>query len=391
MAKVRDWVWIPKLRSVVKRVIKVCHGCKRFHTNPFPAPPQGNLPKERTHGTTPFDVTGVDFAGPITYRGKGKTERKGYIILYTCSWTRAVHLEFLTSMTTEDFLRSFKRFIAARGRPTKMISDNGKTFIAAAKWIKRIQKDERLQDYLAEHEMKWQFNLSRASWWGGMFERMVSIVKNALYKTLGAAKVTLKEMEDTLLDIQLVVNNRPLTYCEEDIELPLLTPNMLIHGKSIYIPEEEPSMVSKDLRTRVKYLLRCKEALRKRWQSEYARALRERHNLKHPDKQANIERGDIVMIKGDEKNRARWKIGRVTNMIEGRDGIVRVVKVVTGKGEFERPIQFLYPLELRCDAADSTETKLNADAKEFRPKRRAAEDAIKNIHEINNYEDNEEL
>ena len=49
-------------------------------------------------------------------------------------------------------------------------------------------------------------------------------------------------------------------------------------------------------------------------------------------------------------------------MIQGRDGVGRVVKVITGKGEFERPIQFLYPLELCCDAADSPESKLDANA-----------------------------
>ena len=68
---------------------------------------------------------------------------------------------------------------------------------------------------------------------------------------------------------------------------------------------------------------------------------------------------------------------------------MRVVKVLTANGELERPIQFLYPLELFCDTADST--KLNANAQEFRPKRRTPEAAIKNIHEIYNYELNEEL
>ena len=78
-------------------------------------------------------------------------------------------------------------------------------------------------------------------------------------------------------------------------------------------------------------------------------------------------------------------------MIQGRDGVVRVVKVLTANGELERPIQFLYPLELSCNTGECAEPRLNANAKEFRPKRRAADDAIKNIHEICNYELNEEL
>ena len=283
MAKVRDQFWIPKLRSIVKRVRKECHGCKRFQVTSLPAPPQGNLPKERSEGTIPFNVIGVDYAGPIVYRGKGKVEHKGYIILYTCSLTRGLHLEFLPNMNCDEIFLSFKRYIAARGRPSKVISDNGKTFVAASKWIKRIRQNEKMQDYLAQHSIRWQFNLSRASWWGGIFERMVGIVKSALYKATGAAKLTFKEMQDVLLDVQLVINNRPLSYCEDDIQLPTLTPNMLIFGKANYLPEEQLSEIEdKDLRKRAKYILRCKESLWKRWKSEYLRALRERHDAKKP-------------------------------------------------------------------------------------------------------------
>ncbi|KAK3713708.1 hypothetical protein QZH41_008035 [Actinostola sp. cb2023] len=82
MAKVRERFWVPRLRRLAKRVVKHCWGCKRFHAVPLSAPPTGNLPTERTEGTTPFNVIGVDFAGPIKYCGKGKTEEKAYIVLY---------------------------------------------------------------------------------------------------------------------------------------------------------------------------------------------------------------------------------------------------------------------------------------------------------------------
>jgi hypothetical protein len=83
--------------------------------------------------------------------------------------------------------------------------------------------------------VKWQFNLSKASWWGGMFERMVSIVEQALYKVVGSAKLTFNELQDVMLDIQLELNNRPLAYCEDDIQRPVLTPNMMIFGKPIIL------------------------------------------------------------------------------------------------------------------------------------------------------------
>ena len=214
---------------------------------------------------TPFEVVGVDYAGPIYYCSK-KSEDKSYILIYTCSLTRGLHLELMPNLSCEEFLASFKRFVAVRGRPKKMISDNGKTFHAASKWIKKATRDEKLHTFLQDHKIQWQFNLSKASWWGGMFERMVGLVKNSLYKVVGSAKLTYKELQDVLLDIQIVLNNRPLTYCEDDVQLPVLTPNLLILGKANYLlelPTEE--IEADDLRKRAKHLKKCKDALWCRW------------------------------------------------------------------------------------------------------------------------------
>ena len=95
-----------------------------------------------------------------------------------------------------------------------------------------------------------------------MFKRMVGMVKNSLYKVVGSAKLTFKELQDVLLDIQTELNNRPLTHCEDDVQLHVLTPNLMISGKANYLLEL-PSAEIKDggLQKRAKYLEKCKEAL----------------------------------------------------------------------------------------------------------------------------------
>ena len=85
MAKVRETYWIPRLRQLVKRLIKCCYGCKRFHVSAFANPPPGYLPTDRTEGTSPFQVVGIDYAGPIKYRESRNKEGKAYIVLYACS------------------------------------------------------------------------------------------------------------------------------------------------------------------------------------------------------------------------------------------------------------------------------------------------------------------
>ena len=98
--------------------------------------------------------------------------------------------------------------------------------------------------------------------------------------------------------------------------------------------------------------------------SEYVRAPRERHNSNHSGKQAYLEIGNV------------WKIGIVTELIPGRDKIVQAVRLRAGKSFKEGPIQFLYPLKLHCSAANQMQSrKLNAEAREFRPKRNNREAA----------------
>ena len=62
-------------------------------------------------------------------------------------------------------------------------------------------------------------------------------------------------------------------------------------------------------------------------------------------------------------------------LIKGRDGVVRAARLRAGKSYLERPVQFLYPLELSCDVWKEGEHALDPQAREFRPRRKAATDA----------------
>lgn len=105
MAEIRERYWIPRLRRLVKKVVKACNGCKRFETNAFATPPPGQLPKDRTEGQNAFQVVGVDFTGPLKNRERNTRESKAYLALFACSLTRGVYLELLSSLETGEFLR----------------------------------------------------------------------------------------------------------------------------------------------------------------------------------------------------------------------------------------------------------------------------------------------
>jgi hypothetical protein len=281
-------------------------------------------------------------------------------------------LELLLSLETAEFLGALKRFIARRGRPTKIYSDNGKTFVAAAKWLKKIMQDEQLHDFLADKRISWQFNLSRAPWWGGQFERLIGLFKRSFYKTIGAGLLTYAELCEVVLNVEVELNNRPLDYVDDDLQLPILTPASFLFQRSNRIPELEPHREEVDLRKRAKYLRSCKDALWKRWSSEYLTALRERHRCDRNRKSLKLSVGDVVIVRSDDRNRAKWPLGIVERLIPGKDGVVRAVKLRAGKSYLERPVQHLYPLELSCDRSQTTPKDLNPEAPPFRPKRDAA-------------------
>ena len=123
---------------------------------------------------------------------KREKGRKVYILIFSCSLSRAIHLEVLPNQTTQQFIYALKLLIARRGRPKVIYSDNTKTFVAASKWIEKINKDELMQEYSIKEEIQRKFNLGRAPWWGGQFERKVGPVKQFSYKTTGRTNLCQK-------------------------------------------------------------------------------------------------------------------------------------------------------------------------------------------------------
>ena len=138
-------------------------------------------------------------------------------------------MELLPNLETETFIPCLKRLIARRGRPRVIYSDNGGTFVKTARWLEEVRKDERLQGFLEDQEIQWKFNLSRAPWWGGQFERLIGIVKNAMYKTIGAATLSWAELSEVILDVEIQINQRHLSY----MWIPTLTPSAFLF-QSVY-------------------------------------------------------------------------------------------------------------------------------------------------------------
>ena len=279
---------------------------------------------------------------------------KAYIAISTCATTRMLHLELTPDLTTSAYVRSQRRLIARRGCPSLMVSDNGKTF-----------KGKELKQFNAKHSIKWRYNLPRAPWWGGMFERMVRSTKRCLRKTIGLRKLTYEELCTILLEVEAVINNRPLVYIEENDRDQILTPSHLFCGRRTLDHQSEISsdvktdITKDDVVSRSKKINAAIDHFWKRWQREYLVDLRENHKMRTKTKKIDVKTGDAVLIHEDGVKRNKWSMAVIEELINGKDGVTRGATVkkigVNGKAALlNRPLQKLYPLEISHDDKATT-------------------------------------
>ena len=358
LSLVRKEFWIPQGRNTVKKILRRCVVCRYDKRKAFPYPGPPPLPMERVQYVHPFECTGVDFTGAIKVRNRSGETQKLYICLFTCVATRAVHLQLINSLSAEAFVLCLRRFVAKCSLPSKLLSDNGTNFVAVSKFLVELQDEAVVQDYLTTHKIKWQFISPRAPWQGGVYERMIGLTKNCLSKALHHRQVTPEELVTILAEVEAILNNRPLTYInDDDREGEILTPAHLLYGRGIilypFFQMEERNTAPCNLNTLVLYHnhISCIiEKFHSLFVDNYLTMLREKHYLSRKPPSRCPKLGEVVILSIDMP-KVLWHLGRVVKLIPSADSIVREVEVITKNTIVRRTVDKLIPLEL-CSSED---------------------------------------
>ncbi|UYV79284.1 hypothetical protein LAZ67_17001905, partial [Cordylochernes scorpioides] len=323
----REKFWIPKARQLFRHVIHKCPRCRRFETKRVDVP-EASLPQHRVRDVVVFEVTGIDLGGPL-YLEDGQ---KVWFVIFTCGVYRAVHLELVTSLSTEALVGAVERFVARRGCPAVIYSDNGTNLVGLRNELYRV-------NFL----VKWKLNPPGAPWWGGWIERIVGLTKKLLRRLLGKRVVNYEEMVTILENCERVINARPLTYIAEDNDdLVPLTPEMFLRE-----PRAEGEIDLNEFRCNFgKSYEKRKRLLKeflKRFRSEYLGLLVHHDNRK---KQRQLKVGDIVLVEVENRKQINWPMGKITKVFPGTDNVRRLVEVKTKSGFMKRAVQRLFPLEV---------------------------------------------
>ena len=271
---------------------------------------------------------------------------------------RAVHLELLSDISTDTFSLALRRFVARRGRCSIIYCDNGTNFVGAANLLNSLDWDQIVENG-SVNRIQWKFNPPTASWWGGWWERLIRVMKDVLRRVIGRACLSYEEMITVLCDCESIINSRPLTYISErDADFVPLSPSLFLQDiKEVGVPDCDAAD-HKSLNKRIKYRLSLQKDLRRRFRSEYLGSLVQRPKQQ---KWSTISVGDVVLVGNDNQKHINWPLGRVTEIIPGKDGITRLVRLKTARGEILRPIQRLFPLEITCDMAKDVKAKVQQE------------------------------
>uniref|UniRef100_A0A183GFI4 Integrase catalytic domain-containing protein n=1 Tax=Heligmosomoides polygyrus TaxID=6339 RepID=A0A183GFI4_HELPZ len=370
----------------VFRCLRTCITCKKFNAVPYRYPDVPPLPPERTQRSRPFQNVGLDYLGP--HACTGTSSGKVWICLITCMTTRAIHLEVVLDNTTQEFLFAFRRFIARRGAPDVVYSDNSTTFHAAETAITALlyapSSWRNVSTFCASHKIKWNFITPLSPWKGGFYERLVALFKSAYKKSIGRNVLPLNQLQTVVVEVEATLNSRPITpFREKDTFIHVLRPvDFLIPQVELQLPPLPPQLddlydSSHNLASWYKSTLSILDHFWKLWQSDYLSALRERHRAtsKRP-KSTSIapEIGDVVLVADENAPRGSWTYGLIVQLNPGQDGSVRTAEVRTPNGRcLKRSLSHLYPLEIHANSAitppqDSTPP---SSAARVQPQRRA--------------------
>lgn len=302
------------------------------------------LPQDRvTPSLPPFSHVGIDFFGPMEVR-RGRSHVKRWGVVFTCLVCRAIHLEVAWSLDTDSCINAIRQFLCRRGQVLTIRTDCGTNFTCAQKELETALNqldNEKIQDSLLANHVKWLFNPPSAAHFGGVWERLIRLVKKILLSIIRQQTLDDEMLQTALCEVECILNDRPLTTASSDPnDLTPLTPNHLLQLKGE--PLSPPGLFNKkDVYSRkrwrqVQYLT---DLFWRRWTTEYLPLMQQRQKWTHTKR--NFRVNDIVVLVDPAAPRNSWPLGRVVKTLPGPKGLVRSVLVQTKTNVLQRPISKL--------------------------------------------------
>lgn len=379
LSLLRERYWILHVRNRAKLLIRKCVTCTRYRAQ-LETQRMSALPSERCNPSRPFSHVGLDYIGPFKMRvtvvekivetnekqkkkkaKHGKREKLGYtsqkiwIALFICFATRAIHLEIVNDYSTKGFLLAYKSFVARRGRPTEIWSDNQRAFTGADRELtrefKKVVEDPNFINYVVSDQTKWSFIPPESPHYGGLWEASVKSFKHHFNRVMGDFTPSWDELRTIVNQIEACLNSRPLTpSTDHSTDDPALTPGHFLIGTSLEaVPEPTVLDARESLLDRWQTLTLKVQSFWKRWRHEYLQTLQRR--TKWEEERENLKVGDVVLLNDKERPPCNWGMAKVIEIRPGKDNLIREVVLRIRKTQLVRAVTELckLPVDETCE------------------------------------------
>ena len=292
-------------KNLTKSVSRTCIRCKKVYARTC-MQQIGQLPANRVTPSFPFNHTGADFAGPIMVK-------RGY------TRARTLHLEVVRDLSSAGFLAALRCFVARRGCPETLTTDNGTNFIGAQKELKGLYDilnapsvQNAVDRYCTAQNIKWSHTPARSPHFGGLWEAAVKSMKFLLTKVIGPNNLFIDELYSLTVEIEAALNSRPLIPIDSvaDDGIEALTPGHFLVGKSLKaVPAPDLSTHNINGLSRWNLRQRLFADFWKRWSNDYITILNNSKKCHYPQRSMSV--GDIVLIKDSDLFVRSWPLSRV--------------------------------------------------------------------------------
>lgn len=322
-------LWIVKGTELINCVIHQCVICRKLRGR-LEEQRMSDLPMDRVKVDPPFTHVGLDVFRPwniISRHTRGfSAESKRWVVIFSCSSTRAVHLEVIESMSTSAFINALRWFlVTVRGSVKHFRSNRG-----ACRELNINADDPELKGDLQEQGCFWTFNAPHSSHMGGAWERMIHIARHivdALLQKNNLSRLTHEVLTTLMSEVMAIMNARPLLPISSDPDtLEVISPAMLLNQKASTVLTPLGDFDMKDLYKKEWRQVQClADAFWKSWRRDYLATLPVRR--KWTGKRRNLEEGDVVLLKDFNVKCNEWLIGLIVKTIPSSDDKVRKVEV----------------------------------------------------------------
>merc|ERR1712082_61016 len=332
----------------IRHLISTCVPCRILRA-PFMSQKMADLPEDRLYKTTPFYHCGIDVFGQFNIR-HGKATRgspgvqKVWVLIFSCLYSRAVHLETLDSMDTASFKLAFNRFQSLRGECAYLRSDAGSNFVGArneemSRDSQQLDKAVReMQDHWQRQGKQWDMNPPLASHFGGVWERAIGQVRQIIQGYLLPRQDRLlsrEEFHTMLLQAARIVNSTPLHEAPESLnDSQPITPHHLITQRDDSCLENFSRPINyneADLQAyganRWKRIEALSDEFANYWNYYIFQICTDKEKWTTLARNAAV--GDVVLLKEKTLSPSRldWDTGTIISATVGKDNLVRKVIV----------------------------------------------------------------